>query len=104
MLRILFIPSKRKFEESLNPHSLSNYFICFCTKWDNKCAYGSRKPAETLGYTRHLGKLSFVCRVSVIPWIIPIEPEPHLNLKFFLLKALCLVAISWHRRHCELPT
>lgn len=60
--------------------------------------------AETFGYTRHLGKLSFVCRVSVIPWIITIEPEPQLNLEFFLLKTLCLVAVSWDRRYCELPT
>lgn len=58
--------------------------------------------AVTFRFTKDLGKLSFVYRVSVIPWIISIEPEPQLNLNFFLLKALCLVALSWGRRHTEL--
>lgn len=49
----------------------------------------------TLGFIKDLGMVSFVCRVFIIPWIISIEPQPHLNLKFLPLKALCLVAVSW---------
>lgn len=60
--------------------------------------------AVTFGFMNHLGKLSFIYGVSFILWIISIEPEPQLNLTFFLLKALCFVAVSWDRRHSELPT
>lgn len=98
MLGILFIPSKIKFKDSL-----SNYFIFYVRSRITHVPVAVGSLAVTFGFTRHLGKLSFAYRVSVIPWIITIEPEPQLNLKFLLLKALCLVAVSWDRGHCELP-
>lgn len=88
MLGILFIPSKIKFEDSLNPHSFSNDFSFLYTKWDNKCACGGRKHGCDFGIYERSGETELHLESFWHSLGHQIEPEPQLNLTFFQLKTL----------------